>query len=124
MGVEERMDAEATKEQIGKWLEVPEFWDIYELLPAMGMAGIAPFGKVLRSEGKMVPYLFHLSPESGLGKTEVLRIYSNLLFGRTLENSDSIGSQYRLADVFDSFGGLIGVEEGDDFKWRKFSAAL
>lgn len=90
----------------------------------MGLSALAPFSYVLRDKGMMVPYIYHVSQDSGLGKSELMRIFTTKLFGHTLLTSDSIASSFRLSDALDSFGGLLGVEEAESFKWERFSPHL
>jgi len=119
-----KVHTEATPEDLAAWFRLREFWHPYELYPAMALAAIAPFALVLRDEGVMVPYLYHLSQESGLGKTELLRLFTRRLFGNEILSTDAIKSDYRLADTLDSYGGLISIEEAENFAWERFSPHL
>ncbi len=119
-----KVHTEATPGNLAAWFRLREFWHPYELYPVMALAAIAPFALVLKDEGVPVPYLYHLSQESGLGKTELLRLFTRRLFGNEILSTDAIKSDYRLADTLDSFGGLIAIEEAENFAWEKFSPHL
>ncbi len=112
------------KTNVECWFSVPGFWDKYEVYPVLGLSIMAPFALILRDKGIIVPNIFHVSPESGLGKTESMKAYSQSLFGRRIISSDAINSDFRLADNLDSYGGLICVEEGESFNWGRFSPHL
>jgi len=122
--ISRKIHTEATVDHLIAWLRLSEFWHMYELYPVMGLAAIAPFALVLRDAGVLVPYLYHVSPESGLGKTELLRLFTRRLFGNEVLSTDAIKSDYRLADTLDSFGGLIAIEEAENLPWERFSPHL
>ena len=122
--IKRRCVKELKAEYIQPYLSVLQLWHACEVLPAFGLSVMAPFAYVLRENGILVPYLYHLSPESGLGKTELLKIFSTRLFGLNLLSSDAIRTEFRLADVLDSAGALVGIEEAESFPWNKHSAHL
>ena len=122
--IDKYKDIEITQENFLKWVELTKFWNLYEILPIMGLSAIAPFSFVLRDKGVMVPYIYHLSQDSGLGKSELMRVFTTYLFGHVLLTADGINSPFRLSDSIDSFGGLLGVEEAESFKWERFSPHL
>ncbi|RLI74300.1 hypothetical protein DRP04_14825, partial [Archaeoglobales archaeon] len=95
-----RWTSEAVKEgidadKLSKWLEIVNFWHPYELFPCMGLAAMAPFSLVVRRRGRIFPHLFHVSPETGLGKTEMQRIFSERLYGVKEVQSNAIASAFR-----------------------------
>jgi len=118
------VNTEIGQEAFLNWQKLIKLWNLYEILPIMGLSAIAPFGYVLRDKGLMVPYLYHLSTDSGLGKSELMRIFTKQFFGHSLLTSDGVKSDFRLADAIDSFGGLLGVEEAESFNWDRFSPHL
>jgi len=122
--VKPSLNYQARKEDIEAWIKIQDFWHQYEILPIMGLSAIAPFSYVLRKNRIIIPYLFHKSPESGLGKTFTIDLFTRRLFGVTLRSVDSIKSDFRLADTLDSFCGLIGIEEAENYSWNKFAPHL
>jgi hypothetical protein len=122
--IDRHKNTKLTKENLGPWFDVTSFWHRYEVYPAMGLSVMAPFALELRRRGIMFGYLYHLSPESGLGKTEISRIFTRQLFGNELLSADSIKSEYRLMDCLDSAGLMVAVQEAEALPWEKFSAHL
>ncbi len=114
------LNTELSKEALAPWYEIPNFWHPYEVLPQMGLAVMAPFALPLREKNIIVPHIYSYSPESGIGKTETARLFTEFLYGKRKLSSDSINSSYRLADGMDAFGGPICIDEAEKFNWRKF----
>lgn len=113
------LEEEITKEKLENWLQILQFWEKYEILPTMGLSVMSAFAFILGKHGFLFPNIFHYSPESGLGKTEVAKIYTAQLFGKKIWSADSVNSKYRLADAIDCYGGLIAVNEAEEFSWKK-----
>jgi len=122
--INQSIKAPISKEQLQLWFSLIQYWHPYEILPAMALSSIASFGYVLRNKGITVPYLYHFSMESGIGKTLVIVIFTEDLFGKKKQSFDSINSSYRLADTLDSYGGLIGIDEAEKFPWEKYASHI
>lgn len=109
---------EIMKEKLEAWMQILNFWELYEVFPIMGISIMSPFALELRKKGLLFPYIYHYSQESGLGKTATARIFTEMLFGKKIESADAVNSKYRLADALDSYGGLIAVNEAEKLAWK------
>jgi len=119
--IERNAVKELTSEAVSGYLQALSFWHPYEALPIAGLAAISPFAYTLRRRGVLVPLIAHVSPESGLGKTELLRIFSSKLFGINLTTSNAANTDFRLLDLVNACGCLIGIEEAENLPSNQFS---
>jgi hypothetical protein len=122
--VHENLKERATLEVFNDWIKTQDFWHGYEAYPIMGSSIMAPFNLVLKDHGQIVAYLYHISPESGLGKTFIAVLFTKELFGNRTLSADAVNSNYRLADAQESAGLLFVVEEAQSFDWKRFAVHL
>ncbi len=115
---------ELTSEKVQKFLELIGYWHPYEIYPVMGLSVIAPFSLIFRSKVWIVPYLFHVSPESGIGKTATGRCFSEYLFGPKEVQADSYASPFRFCTLFDQGCLPQVVSEAERFPWGKMYPML
>lgn len=120
----EALTEQITTKKLTSWIEILHFWEDYEIFPIMGISIMSPFALELRKKGFLFPYLYHYSPESGLGKTATVRIFTEMLFGKKVESADAVNSKYRLADSIDCYGGLIAINEAEKFAWKAHIAHI
>ena len=111
------VDMTISKEKVEPYVEATKHWHLYEILPAMGMSVMAPFGLLFRQRQKLVVILWHFAPVSHLGKTTVFTIYSNL-FSIFPIAGNTINSEFRILSVIDSVGALIPINEVDNVNWN------
>jgi hypothetical protein len=115
---------EASKRDLEAYFNVLSFWHDYEVLPVMSASVLAPLNLALRGRGFMVPNIYNVAEQSGLGKSEVTIIFCTKLFGVSSEPIDSINSPYRFADKLDSGGVLFPISEAENFNWEKWGPHL
>ena len=111
-------DQKLTKDELQKYADMLQYWDSYEVLPAMSWGIMASFAYVLRKKGVMFQFLWHDSLESDLGKTTVGLIFSSYLWGIPDSSGDSLASAFRVSDTLDSVGGLRVINEAEKIPWR------
>jgi hypothetical protein len=111
--IKDGLELEATPEDVQRYLDFLPFFHPYEVLPAAGLAAIAPAAYALRSRDVFVPHLFHWSHEHGLGKSTVASVFSRCLWGRKETSGPSINSEFRLAVALDSCCVPQCIEEGE-----------
>ena len=107
------------KKKIQRYIDIASFWHPYEVFPVMSYGIMSTFAYALKEkENILIPYLFHSSPESGLGKTKTAEIFSQNLFGVLSESMAAVYSDFRLADTLDSFCGLKCINEAQKYNWK------
>ncbi len=107
-----------TRESLQVYADVLQHWHDWEIFPVMSFGIMSPFAYVLREKNILFPYLWHSSPENGLGKSLTAKIYSQHLFGVKAQYMGSVASEFRLADAFDAFCGLMTIDEAVKFNWN------
>jgi DNA polymerase I len=107
-----------TKESLQQYLEMLNFWDSYEILPAMSWGIMASYAFVLREKGIMFQSIWNDSLESDLGKTTVGTIFSSKLWGIPDASGDSLASAFRVSDTLNSVGGLRVINEAEKIPWK------
>jgi len=122
--ISKALEYESKPDDVTAYLDLVTKFRSYEVFPAMGIAAIAPFALLLRGNGILLPHLYHLSPEHGLGKSAVARAFSESLYGRLAVTADSFDSEFRFACTMDSAGVPVCIEEADKLKQEKLASAL
>lgn len=113
-----------TRKKVENYLKLIDFWHDYEIYPVMGLSVIAPFSLIFRQMGWIVPFLFHVSPEPGLGKTETQRCFSEKLFGLKEVQANAYESPFRFCTLFDQACLPQTVAEAEKFNWKKMFPLL
>lgn len=116
--VKQSIEQPINKDELQKYADMLQYWDNYEILPAMSWGVMASFAYVLRKKGIMFQFLWHDSLESDLGKTTVGLIFSTYLWGIPDSSGDSLASAFRVSDTLNSIGGLRVLNEGEKLPWR------
>jgi len=107
-----------TKEKLQGYIDIVENWHPYEVLLSMAYGVMSPFAYILKTQFFLIPYIYHTSPATNLGKSLVAAIFSAKLFGIPLEGMSSVASAYRLADTLDSICGFKTIDEAQHYSWH------
>jgi hypothetical protein len=118
------LGVEGTKADVEAYVGLVDRLQKYEILPAMGLAAIAPFALVLRQRNVLVPHLFHWSPQHGLGKSKVAEAFTERLYARRPIGADALASEFRFASQMDAAGLPLCVNEASGLEQRKVGAAF
>jgi hypothetical protein len=118
------LDYKPTTDEWEAFLEFEQHFTPKEVLPAKAACAYAPFARLLRSHRKIVPSPFHVSSNSGSGKTATAEAYSKRAWGRDNIPGKDLNSDFRFAYYLSGACTTLTVEEAESFDWEKHGATI
>jgi hypothetical protein len=118
------LDYKPTTDEWEAFLEFEGHFTPKEVLPAKAACAYAPFARLLRTSRIIVPSPFHVSSNSGSGKTAVAEAYSKRAWGRDNIPGKDLNSDFRFAYYLSGACTTLTVEEAESFDWEKHGATI